>query len=54
MGVIICRWCDRYIDLDWDVEHEEECAWEKGIEWTEDAETLSDVERETGIVVADD
>ena len=32
MSVIYCQICDRYIDLDWNVEHEEDCAWEHGVE----------------------
>ena len=32
MACIYCQICDRYVDLDWDVDHEEECALEHGIE----------------------
>ena len=28
MACIYCHICDRLIDLDWDVDHEEECKWE--------------------------
>ena len=28
MAVTYCHTCDRLIDLDWDVDHEEECRWE--------------------------
>jgi len=31
MACIYCQICDRYIDLDWDVDHEEDCAWEHGL-----------------------
>jgi hypothetical protein len=31
MACIICKYCDRFIDLDWNVEHEEECGFELGI-----------------------
>jgi len=30
MAVMYCEICDRYIDLDYDVEHEEFCAFEHG------------------------
>ena len=29
MSVIYCHRCDRYIDLDWNVEHEDECGAEE-------------------------
>jgi len=29
MAIVLCPTCDHYIDLDWDVEHEEWCAREK-------------------------
>ena len=32
MSVILCRYCDNLIDLDWHVEHEGECAAEQGVE----------------------
>ncbi len=28
MACIYCQICDRLIDLDWDVDHEADCAWE--------------------------
>ena len=31
MACIMCKYCDRLIDLDWDVEHEEECGFELGV-----------------------
>jgi hypothetical protein len=31
MAVIRCKYCDAYIDLDWNVEHEDECGFELGI-----------------------
>jgi hypothetical protein len=34
MAVIYCDKCDRYIDLDWNVEHEDEC----GVDFDEDEE----------------
>ena len=30
MAVFYCETCDRHIDLDYDVDHEEECAFENG------------------------
>jgi hypothetical protein len=29
MATMYCQICDRYIDLDWDVDHEEFCAEEQ-------------------------
>ena len=31
MGNLYCEICDRLIDLDYDVDHEADCAWEHGI-----------------------
>jgi len=26
--VILCPYCDRLVDLDWDEDHVEECGWD--------------------------
>jgi hypothetical protein len=33
MACIYCHSCDRYIDLDWDVDHEEFCAEDQAAMW---------------------
>ena len=42
MACIICQYCDRLIDLDWNVEHEEDCAFEHGINVCEHGNAAQD------------
>lgn len=36
MSVIYCHACDRFIDTDWDVDHEYDCRVDNGLEVEED------------------
>ncbi len=45
MSVILCKFCDALIDLDWNVEHEDECGFEKGI-LDEDGNNIEEKNRE--------
>ncbi len=49
MSIIICKTCDKWIDQDFDAEHEEMCAEDNGVDqddqstWFADNDFLSEV-----------